>query len=31
MKDAEKSESKFHYFLLWRENKGGIVKKIFVF
>ena len=26
-----KSESKFHYFPLWRKNKGGLIKKIFAF
>ncbi len=26
-----KSENKFHYFPLWRENKGGLIKKIFIF
>ncbi|RLD86393.1 MAG: hypothetical protein DRJ09_11860 [Bacteroidetes bacterium] len=26
-----KSENKFHYFPLWRENKGGVINKIFVF
>jgi len=26
-----KSENKFHYFPLWRENKGGVINKIFIF
>ncbi|RLD89100.1 MAG: hypothetical protein DRJ09_07225 [Bacteroidetes bacterium] len=26
-----KSENKFQYFPLWREDKGGLIKKIFVF